>query len=229
MTAPLRSRSFVAIALAAALVPLPSHAAPAATAAAPTTAAPAAAAPTAAPTTSSPTPTEAPAPTDAGTPTDAPPTDAPPEGGEVPVDSVPVEEKTEPEKTEEPPPAVPEGPERPAEPTLGNGKFKAKGTGLMIAGGTLFGLGAVGVVTTVLLTRCTELDNSFGCKNQHNNTFAVPATATVALLGAVLLAVGVTYRLRYRRWESWDPKRAKTAFYPAISPNSVGLGTIVKF
>ncbi len=221
MTA-LRSRSFVALALAVALVPAPGLAAPVVSASTPST--------TTAPTTTTP-PADAATPAPAeGAPTDAAaPTDAPPEG-ETPPEGTPADTPAEPEKTEEPPPpAVPEGPERPPEPTLGNGKFKAKGTGLMIAGGTLFGLGAVGVITGFFLTRCPEPANSFACKNQQNNTFAVPATGAVTLLGAVLLAVGVTYRVRYRRWEQWDPKRAKTAFFPTLSPTGAGVGTVVNF
>jgi hypothetical protein len=236
-----RSRSIVALALAVALIPQPGYAAPAPKPAQPTTtAAPA-------PTTSSPAPTgtgnvgpttgtigstsapaDAPAPPAEGT---TPPADGttpaegetPPAEGETPVDAVPVEEA---KPAEEPPPAeitVPEGPERPAEPTLGNGKFKAKGTGLMIAGGTLLGLGVIGVVTSAVLTRCTDLDNSFACKNRQHNTFAVPATATVALLGAVLLFVGLAYRSRYKRWERWTPGAAKTAFTPT------GNGFTLKF
>lgn len=224
MTAPLRSRSFVALALAVALVPAPGLAAPVVSASTPSPST------TTAPTTTTP-PADATTPAPAeGTPTDATaPTDAPPEG-EAPPEGTPAEAQGEPEKTEEPPPpAVPEGPERPPEPTLGNGKFKAKGTGLMIAGGTMLGLGAVGVITSFFLTRCPEPTNSFACKNQHNNTFAVPATGAVALLGAVVLAVGVTYRVRYRRWEQWDPKRAKTAFFPTLTPTSAGVGTVVNF
>jgi hypothetical protein len=225
-----RSRSIVALTLAVALIPQSGYAAPAPTTPAPTPA------PTSAPAPATGTTTPGPvAPTDpAAPPTDAsgtPPADGttppvegetPPAEGETPVDAVPVEEVKEPE----PPPAetlVPEGPERPAEPTLGNGKFKAKGTGLMIAGGTLLGLGVIGVVTSAVLTRCTELDNSFACKNRQHNTFAVPATATVALLGAVLLAVGLAYRARYKRWERWTPGAAKTAFQPT------GNGFTLKF
>lgn len=216
MTAMLRSRSFVATVLAAALVPVPGLAAPAA-------------APTA-----QPAPADAPAetaePTPEAPPSDAPtdtsvPTDPPAEGDAADAaDAVPVEEA----QVEEKPPEetlVPEGPERPAEPTLGNGKFKAKGTGLMISGGVLLGLGIGGMLTSYFLTRCPddELDKSFACKNRQHNTFAVPATAAAALLGAVLLAVGLTYRVRYKRWETWDPNTAKTALRPVFSSSGVGF------
>jgi hypothetical protein len=213
MTATLRSRSFVATVLAVTLMPGAGLAAQPA----------------------QPNPATQPAPASPGTPTDAgtpapgdAPTDAsetPAEGEEAPAE-VPVEEaKAEEEKPAETTPPVPEGPERPPEPTLGNGKFKAKGTGLMIAGGTLLGLGVAGVLTSFFLTRCPDddLDKSFACRNRQHNTFAVPATGAAALLGAVLLAVGVTYRVRYKRWESWDPTQAKTAIRPSFSASGVGF------
>lgn len=244
MKAPLRTRSFVASVLAVSLVALPSNAALAAPPAQPTTTAPtttpaAGTAPTStpAPSTQAPADPNAPAPADPNAPADAgtPPTDGDTAGPDaVPVTEVPVEENTE-QPPAEPPPdetptmTAPEGPERPPEPTVGNGRFKARGTGLMIAGGTLLGLGLVGMVTSIFLTRCTELDNSFACRNQQHNTFAVPATGAAALLGAVLLAVGVGYRVRYKRWENWDPNKAKTAFFPSVSPHSVGAGAMIKF
>lgn len=213
MTAMLRSRSFVATVLAVAMVPVPGLAAPAAPAAAP------AAQPA--------SPADAPPPADS-VPSDAPPDEVP--TSDAPPDEVPVEEPKEEPKAEEPPPetpetVVPEGPERPPEPTLGNGKFKAKGTGLMISGGVLLGAGLVGVITSYFLTRCPEeqIENSFACKNRQHNTFAVPATGAAALLGAVLLIVGLTYRARYKRWENWDPTRAKTAFRPSFTANGVSF------
>ena len=104
-------------------------------------------------------------------------------------------------------------------------KFKAKGTGLMISGGVLLGAGLVGVITSYFLTRCPEgeVENSFACKNRQHNTFAVPATGAAALLGAVLLIVGLTYRARYKRWENWDPNSAKTAFRPSFTANGVSF------
>lgn len=206
MTAKL-SRSFVATVLAVTLVPLPGLAAQQPGAASPTP-----------PTDAAEPPAEE---GSEGNPIEgAEGAEGVPAEGEAPLEAA--EEKPE-EKPEEPAVTEPEGPERPPEPTLGNGKFKAKGTGLMISGGVLLGLGVAGIISTVLLTRCTELDNSFGCKNKQNATFAVPATGTVALLGAVLLVVGLTYRTRYKRWESWDPNKAKTAFVPTFTANGVGV------
>ncbi|MCY1067725.1 hypothetical protein OV090_23455 [Nannocystis sp. RBIL2] len=212
----LRSRSFVATVLAVAMVPVPGLAAPAA---------PAAPAPPAGPAAPAAEPANPSEPPPGEPPSEVPTSDAPPD--EVPVEEPAAEEP----KTEEPPPSetpetiVPEGPERPPEPTLGNGKFKAKGTGLMISGGVLLGAGLVGVITSYFLTRCpeSEIENSFACKNRQHNTFAVPATGAAALLGAVLLIVGLTYRARYKRWENWDPNRAKTAFRPNFTANGVSF------
>ncbi len=148
-------------------------------------------------------------------PTDAPPADAP---AETPAEVAPA------------PPPEPQGPERPPEPTVANGKYKAKGTGLMIAGGSLFALGAAGLITSVFLTRCPEPADSFACKNQENSTFAVPATAAATLLGAVLVFVGVGYRVRYKKWENWKPENApKTAVYPTLLRGGAGVGYSLKF
>ncbi len=128
------------------------------------------------------------------------------------------------------PPPEPVGPERPPEPTVANGKYKAKGTGLMISGGALLGLGAAGMITSILLTRCDEPADTFSCKNQAHNTFAVPATAAATLLGAVLLFVGVGYRVRYKRWQNWTPENApKTAVYPTLIRGGAGVGYSLKF
>jgi len=165
-------------------------------------------------------------------PSDEPPTEvAAPEGepaeGEVPLEpeAPPVEEEAAP-----PPPPEPQGPERPPEPTVANGKYKAKGNGLMISGGVLLGLGAAGLISSILLTRCDEPANTFSCKNKQHNTFAVPATAAATLLGAVLLFVGVGYRLRYKRWENWKPEDApKTAVYPTMLRGGAGVGYSLRF
>jgi hypothetical protein len=149
----------------------------------------------------------------------------------VPEEPVPEEPKPE-EVAPAPAPVIPEGPERPPEPTIGNNKYKAKGTGLMIAGGTLFGVGLAGVLTTYFLTRCDEIEDSFACKNKQNSTFAVPATASLALLGAVLLFVGVGYHVRYKRWERWTPEsvaKKKTALTPTLLRGGGGLSYTVKF
>ncbi len=166
--------------------------------------------------------------TDAITAPGETPTDV---SGETPPEETPPEPPA-PEVVAPPaPPPVPVGPERPPEPTVANGKYKAKGTGLMIAGGSLLGLGIIGLVTSVVLTRCDDLDNSFACKNKQNSTFAVPATGAAVLLGAVLLAVGVGYRVRYKKWQNWKPSTTppNTAVYPTLLRGGAGLGYTLKF
>ena len=47
---------------------------------------------------------------------------------------------------------------------------------------------------------------------------------------AVLLAVGVGYRVRYKKWERWTPGSApKTALYPTMFRGGAGVGYTVKF
>lgn len=196
---------------------------------APTSTPPATTAPAAAPSTTPPATT----PADPNQPTEGPsavtapgetPTEVP---GEAPAEPTP---PAEPVAEAPPPPPVPEGPERPPEPTVANGKYKAKGTGLMIAGGALLGLGVAGVLASYFLTKCDAPADTFACKQHHNNTFAVPATGAAALLGAVLLAVGVGYRVRYKKWERWTPGTApKTALYPTMLRGGAGVGYSVKF
>lgn len=229
---------------------------PATTSPAPTSTAPTSTAPTSTPTTTTSTTTSTgttttTAPTTGTTPTTGAPTETDPRGvdgtgaitapGETPTDvsgETPPEGETPPVEppppvVEEPPapPPAPVGPERPPEPTVANGKYKAKGTGLMIAGGSLLGLGVIGLVTSYFLTRCDDIDNSFACKNKQNSTFAVPATGAAALLGAVLLAVGVGYRVRYKKWENWKPSAnpQKTALYPTLLRGGAGVGYTLKF
>lgn len=258
MTASFTTRRILCTVLAAAVVALPSNSALAGPAATTTSTPPASTAPTTtppatgtAPTSTPPatgtTPTTSTPPADGTTPPPAdgttPPTDVAtnPDGTPVegdPPDAVPEQPPPEEPKPEEvapaPAPVIPEGPERPPEPTIGNGKYKAKGTGLMIAGGTLFGVGLAGVLTTYFLTRCPDedLENNFACKNRQHNTFAVPATVSLALLGAVLLFVGAGYSVRYKKWERWSPEAAakkKTALTPTFLRGGAGVSYTVKF
>lgn len=250
MTASFPTRRLLSTVLATTMVALPSNgalAAPATTTPAPTSA-PAAgttstppASGTTSPTTGTPTTGTPPAdgttpPVDGATPDPSADPNADPNA--APVDAVPEQtpppEEPKPEVAPAPAPVVPEGPERPPEPTVGQGKYKAKGTGLMIAGGTLFGVGLAGVLTTYFLTRCPEedLENNFACKNRQHNTFAIPATASLALLGAVLLLVGAGYHVRYKRWERWTPEAAakkKSALSPTFLRGGAGLSYTLKF
>jgi hypothetical protein len=250
MTASFTTRRILCTVLAATLVALPANEALAAPAATPTATKPPV-------TSSAPAPGTAPASTPpadrttgtarrrhhaarrwhhGATPTDPAATN--PDGTPVdaPVDAVPEEPKPEEPKPEEvapaPAPVVPEGPERPPEPTIGNGKYKAKGTGLMIAGGTLFGVGLAGVLTTYFLTRCPRSPTPSPARTSSTTPSPCPRPASLALLGAVLLFVGVGYHVRYKRWERWTPESAakkKTALTPTMLRGGAGLSYTVKF
>ena len=122
----------------------------------------------------------------------------------------------------------PEGPvddDTPTEPKIG--KWPAKGTGMLISGGVLLGLGTAGLITSILLTNCPEPANSIGCKNQHNRDFLVPISASVITVGIVLLAVGGANAAKYKRWrESSGPKQA---LVPTFNRQSAGLAYTLKF
>ncbi|HRI10994.1 MAG TPA: hypothetical protein PKW35_24415, partial [Nannocystaceae bacterium] len=145
------------------------------------------------------------------------------------------EHEAEPEPEPEPatpPPPVEEGPERPPEPQIG-GKA-AKGTGMMIAGGTLLGVGAGALTASVLLTQCPEPANTVGCKYAPHRTFVVPVSAAVTTAGLLLLLVGAGYSTRYKRWKAWSPEkeRAKVktaAVGPTLIPGGGGIGYVGRF
>ncbi len=124
--------------------------------------------------------------------------------------------------------ASPEGPvddDMPTEPKIG--KWPAKGTGMLISGGTLLALGTAGLITSIVLTNCPEPANSVGCKNQHNRDFLVPISASVMTVGIVLLVVGGANAVRYKRWkESSGPKQALA---PTFTRNSAGLAYSMRF
>ncbi|RMG99819.1 MAG: hypothetical protein D6705_02060 [Deltaproteobacteria bacterium] len=128
-----------------------------------------------------------------------------------------------------PAPAVEDqGPQRPEEPTIG-GK-PAKGVGLMAAGGTLLGLGVVGIVTTSLITRNCSFDGPLKCKYRNQDSFLIPLTAAPAVLGVILLSVGIGYRVRYKKWENWTPEGSrKAAVVPFGGRSSAGLAVVGRF
>jgi len=143
------------------------------------------------------------------------------------------EPEPEPEPVAEvaPAPVVPEGPERPPEPMIA-GK-PAKGKGMMIAGSALFVGGIAGTIATIFLTRCPEPANTTGCKYAEHRTLAVPIAASGTLAGALLLAVGVGYGVRYKRWLKWKPEDEKvikqSALVPTMTPGGAGLGYVGRF
>jgi hypothetical protein len=218
-------------------------AAPAAGAKAPATAAP-----------TTPPPAETPPATT--TPTETPPTETPPgetPPGETPPGETPPGEtppgETPPEETppetpetpeppkEEPPPPQPPPPDpmadRPPEPQV-SGKPR-KGMGMMIAGGTVLGVGLAATITFGLVTRHCKYSGPLECKYQEQDQFLIPMGAAVTLLGAMLLGVGVGYHVGYKKWQRWTPevaaaekakkdkrgrkgKKGNTAFAPAMIP-----------
>ncbi len=141
------------------------------------------------------------------------------------------EPEPEPEPEAAPAPAVPEGPEKPPEPMIA-GK-PAKGKGMMIAGGVLLAGGIAGTIASFLLTNCPEPANTVGCKYEPHRTLAVPIAASGTLVGGLLLAVGVGYGVRYKRWLRWKPEDAKvikqTALVPTMTPGGAGLGYVGRF
>lgn len=166
---------------------------------------------------------------------DPPPTNPEPSPpvAETPTQAEEPEAEPEPEpEPATPPPPVEEGPERPPEPQIG-GKA-AKGTGMMIAGGTLLGVGAGALTASVLLTQCPEPANTVGCKYAPHRTFVVPVSAAVTTAGLLLLLVGAGYSTRYKRWKAWSPEkeRAKVktaAVGPTLIPGGGGIGYVGRF
>ncbi|MEZ4448632.1 MAG: hypothetical protein R3B09_04065 [Nannocystaceae bacterium] len=185
----------------------------------------------------------APAPTPAPATPESTPEEAPPEGEgaetaeEAPTEEAPAEEPTEeaaPEPEPEPPPPVPEGPQKPDEPVIA-GK-PATGKGLLIAGGTIFGVGVAVTITSVLLTNCPELSNSVGCKYHDQRNFLIPISASALTTGALLLAVGAGFKVRHNRWKRWTPESDRSAknvkeaaLVPTMIPGGAGLGYVGRF
>jgi hypothetical protein len=178
-------------------------------------------------------------PPDVPPPTDTPPTDTPTETPtDTPTDA-PTDTPTE-TPTDTPAPAptpTPPDPyaDRPEEPRVG-GKPR-KGKGLMIAGGTVLGVGIGATVAFSLMTLNCSYDGPLQCKLKDQDQLLIPLGAATALLGAMLLAVGVGYHVQYKRWEAWKPgdnekkakkgrkgrERNKTALVPASFRGGGGL------
>jgi len=151
-----------------------------------------------------------------------------PEEGEEGTEGEATEEETaepepEPAAEEAAPPEAPEGPQRPPEPTYGAKGKPAKGTGMIIAGGVLLGLGVAGTITSALVTRNCSYDGPLQCKYENQDRFLIPLGAAGALMGAILLAVGLGFRVRYKRWESWSPRDKTAALVPVAFPGGGGV------
>lgn len=196
----------------------------------------ASAAPAPAPTPTSEAPAEPPAEAPEGADSAAPPEGA--EGAEG-VEEPPAEPEPAEEAAPEPePPAAlpePEGPKKPDEPTVA-GK-PATGKGLLIAGGTILGVGVGVTIASVLLTRCPDLSNTVGCKYNEQRDFLIPVSASVLTTGVLVLAVGIGFKIRHNRWKKWSPegdgKRGKkvkeTALVPTFVAGGAGLGYVGRF
>lgn len=219
MPAMLNLYRFTSPLVAAALAILPIQSASAAPAPAPATSTPAPAAP----------PAEMPPEADGGegaeTAGDAPTEAEPP----------PTEEAApEPEPEPAPTPAEPEGPKKPDEPVIA-GK-PATGKGLLIAGGTILGVGVGVTITSILVTHCPELANTVGCKYHDQRNFLIPISASALTTGALLLAVGIGFKVRHNRWKSWSPesdrsrkKVKEAALVPTFVAGGAGLGYVGRF
>jgi hypothetical protein len=139
------------------------------------------------------------------------------------------EEEPEPEPEPEPaaeepaPPEEPEGPERPPEPTYGAKGKPAKGTGMVIAGGVLLGVGVAGTITAALITRNCSYDGPLKCKYEKQDRFLIPLGAAGALMGAILLSVGLGFRARYKKWENWSPSDKTATLAPVAFPGGGGV------
>jgi hypothetical protein len=141
------------------------------------------------------------------------------------------------------------GPERPEEPAF-DGR-PAKGTGLMIAGGTLMVAGIAGVITSAMMTTNCSYDGPLQCKYKAQDEVLIPLMSAPIALGLLLLGVGAGYRVRHNRWEAWTPEAqmrrdeaakakverrrrgkkepAKTALLPVASPLGAGLSFVGRF
>jgi hypothetical protein len=118
--------------------------------------------------------------------------------------------------------------ERPPEPRIGD--KPAKGKGLMIAGGTVAGVGLGLTIAFSLMTRNCSIDGPLQCRLQNQDDFLIPMGAAALLTGTMLLGVGVGYHLRYKRWERWTPEEGKrAAVVPTATRTSAGLAVVGRF
>jgi hypothetical protein len=117
---------------------------------------------------------------------------------------------------------------RPPEPRIGN--KPAKGKGLMIAGGTVAGVGLGLTIAFTLMTRNCSFDGPLQCSLQNQDDFLIPAGAATLLTGTMLLGVGVGYHFKYKRWERWSPEdMKKTALVPTATRHGGGLAWVGRF
>lgn len=121
--------------------------------------------------------------------------------------------------------AAAEGPPRPPEPKFG--KHSATGRGMMLAGTVLTGVGAGLIAFSWIATEC-NYDSAFECKFADQRTFFVPTSVALTGLGLVLLATGLGYRGKYKRWENWQPGQ-QAMVVPTVMRGGGGLGLVGRF
>jgi len=122
---------------------------------------------------------------------------------------------------------VDEGPLRPPEPAWGPKKqYPMNGKGALITGGVVAGLGVVGIVTSLLVTRC-DFEASLSCRYNDQREFLIPLTVTITGLGLMLVGVGIGNKIKYKKWENWDPD--KTAVVPTMMRGGGGLAWVGRF
>ncbi|MCA9649674.1 MAG: hypothetical protein KC501_07185 [Myxococcales bacterium] len=120
---------------------------------------------------------------------------------------------------------LPEEDDRPPEPRIAN--KPAKGKGMMIAGGSAAGAGLAMTITFGLMTRHCSIDGPLQCRLQNQDDFLIPMGVATLLTGTMLLAVGVGYHLRYKKWERWTPEGdKKTALIPTPAAFRGGGGLV---
>jgi hypothetical protein len=119
------------------------------------------------------------------------------------------------------------GPQKPDEPQIGG--RSSKGTGLMVAGGLMLGLGAAALITVSMITRKCSIDGPLQCKYETQDEFLIPLTAAPTLLGAILVAVGAGYRVRWNKWDKWSPDKASATFAPVFNPDGAGVAVSGRF
>jgi hypothetical protein len=123
---------------------------------------------------------------------------------------------------------IPDADDRPPEPRIAN--KPAKGKGLMIAGGTIAGVGLGLTIAFSLMTRKCSFDGPLQCSLQNQDDLLIPMGAATLLAGTMVLGVGVGYFFRYKRWERWSPEDdKKTALVPTADRNGAGLAWVGRF
>ncbi len=95
-----------------------------------------------------------------------------------------------------PPPPEPEGPPPDPEPRIG--KRAATGKGLLIGGSITLAGGIALLATSIAITRCEDERGAQAC---DEDTLLIPAAATMTAAGIAILATGLVYNSRYKKWQ----------------------------